>query len=463
MKVNKASWKQLAYICVFIALISNTGSLGNKPCNWTQYQGDEAHTAHCETDIVPPLAILWKRTIEHVGISGSPVVSGDHLVLLLTLGTPTYDCYLICYRIDKTGLQLVWRQFLSHVYLGVTPAIAGNTVICPSYNRLYCFDLETGHQLPEISLESTPTTPTTIEGADLAAMAGYGTRDGPGYLFLVDISSGEVVWTKTNIGDSPGYFYNIVTAGDDKLFVYYSISGEEGLAAFNLQGELLWKRPGYLATKWVDDRAVITLYTGGILFAVGSPNTTLFALDGESGDVLWSHEGNHLLDVLSSDGTHLYVYSKIDEAVLCLDVRTGEEIWKSPPLFPGDKELPMFFDKSLVSTRNHVFICRHAVENVGIANILALDSSTGEVVWSSEEIENLRGPLIICHDILVARISEGLIGFGELHDTGPPLPEPTLPAQPEPSFSVSTFALLIIAGIFGGILITYLLIRKRKP
>ena len=49
----------------------------------------------------------------------------------------------------------------------------------------------------------------------------------------------------------------------------------------------------------------------------------LQALDGELGNVLWSYKGKHLLDDLSSDCKHFYVYDKIDEGVISLDVYSG--------------------------------------------------------------------------------------------------------------------------------------------
>jgi len=475
MKVkNRTMRKELTYICLFIVLVSSMGSVNSKTCNWTQSHGNEAHTAHCDTDIVPPLVLLWKNTLEQGGISGS-VASGDRLVLLSPLGTPQLDYSLLCFKIDKTGLQTVWRRTLLAVGRGTIPAIAGNKVICPSSQMLHCFDLETGYTVWETGFDSTPRTPIVIQDTDMAAVTTIPAGPGKsGSLSLVDISTGKIVWTKKSLEDVQCHFFDIATAGDGKIFACYATSDERGIVAFNLQGELLWKRIGKLLNKCADECMYVMLYTRGILFAVGSP-TTLFALDGETGDVLWAYEGKTLLDNLSSDGKNIYVYSKTDEGVLCLDVHTGDEIWKSPPLFQGDRELLITIDKSVVSTRTCVFVCRHTYENIGTTQIFALDGNTGAVIWTSEELENLRGPLILCNDMVIAKASSTLFAFGELHDIGAPTLESTPESPPEtttltmpsstPAASsaslISLYVALILIGALIGIFFVYSLRRGK--
>ena len=441
--IYRISGKWIVSISLVIALATSAGSLENV-CNWSQSHGNAAHTAHCDVNMTPPFGIVWEKTLESGGISGSPVVSGDYLVILSPRGTVWHEYSLLCFRMERTELKFVWRQSLLSAELGTTPAIIGSRVICPSVNGLHCFDLETGRTLWECEFESTPETPVIIQN-DLAAVTTkpvFQTRYG--YLSLVDISIGEILWTVKNLEGTPCHFSNMTTAGDGRLFVCYSATDEEGIAAFNLEGELLWKKPGEMFHVFVEDSACVTLFTEGILFAVGVP-TTLFALDGESGDILWSYEGKSLVDALSSDGAHIYVYSRADEAALCLDIHTGKEIWKSLPLFPGDRELLMFFDKSLISSKNCVFICRHITEDSGTANIFALDSITGGLIWTSEELEDLSGPLILWNDMLIAKTPTTLLAFGEVRgstsappETAPPETAPPETAPPETAPTTST-------------------------
>lgn len=457
MKPTSKILQNLAYGLLLMSLLLSVGSTISRPCNWNQYQGDEAHSAYNDSDIVPPLHLIWKRSLERGGISGSPVASGNRLVVLSPLGTVMHDYALLCYEIKEDGLQLIWQRSLSMVEPGTTPAIVGNTVVCPSNRMLHCFDLETGHTIWEFEFYSSPLTPVVIRESNTLVVT---TKSGG--LSLVDTSTGEIGWTQKSLKDVPCYFFNVPVVGDERIFVNYSASDEDGIAAFDLQGTFLWKRTEKLFHKCADDNPYITLYTGGTLFVVGIP-TILFALDDDTGDILWVYEEKGLLNAFSSDGKNIYVYSRTDEGVLCLDVNTGEEIWKSPPLFPGDKESLIIIDKSLVSTKKHVFVCRHTMENIGSDQIFALDSATGELVWTSEKIDDLKGPLILCNDMLIAKTSTALYAFGQpsqatsVPPSAPPesTPPDTSPPATEPSPHIPEWYLIVVAGIIIGILIYY--------
>jgi outer membrane protein assembly factor BamB len=449
-------WK-LVSMCLFIIVVSHTASMENT-CNWSHTYGNGARTSYCDTDIVPPFEVLWKSTVQQGGIKGSPVVSGDYLVLVETLGTLTYDCDLICYRMTGAGLENMWSRSFSWMFNGISSVIAGNRVICHSLDRLHCFDLETGNTLWEVECESLPIFLGIID----AEMAAAITDDG--YLSVIDISTGDIIFIHKYLNGVSCHFFEMVTVGDGNIFCCFTTSEEEGVAAFNVQGELLWKRTGEVRYRNVDRSLHVILYTEGILFVVFSDNT-LKALDGESGDVLWSYQGKHLLDDLSSDGKHFYVYDKVDEGVVCLDVYSGEVLWKSPSLFPGDRDLRIYFYKSLVSSQNCVFICRHTLWDMDTPRIFALDRDTGEVIWTSEEIEDLQGPLILCNDLLIVETSKSLIAFGgsstnsSTPETTPETQSPVVPLEPPTS---PTFMILVIIGITGGILIMRHYFKKKS-
>lgn len=413
MKTNSIrTWKRLIDTCLFVILISAPGALEIGTCSWSQAHGNEAHTAYADADIVLPYEIFWKEIIEYGEISGSPVVSGDRLVLLSAqsplshhpLSTMPINYSLECYTMDRNGLHLDWFKLLTGISLGMSPAIAGDRVICPSFQELQCYALETGYEIWKTKLPE-PSTSVVICDYDFAVVETYG-----GHLHLIDTTDGKIVWTKDTLEGAECYFLPAVTAGDDKLFVRYELSDEEGIAAFNLKGELLWKKTGKVIHRYADDSACVTLFTAGILFVVGNP-PALFALDGESGEVLWTYEGG-LLDALTSDGKNIYIYSRTDESVLCLDVLSGKKVWKSSSIFPGESENELIIEKSIISTRTCVFICSQSLD-IDSGQIFGIDNQTGEVIWISEELKDLRGPLILCSDLLIARTSNSLLAFNK--------------------------------------------------
>ncbi len=436
---------------LFVILIFAPGTLGTEPCSWNQVHGNEAHTAYADIDIIFPYEILWKETVEYGEISGSPVVSGNRLVLLCAqsplshhpLSTWPTNYALQCYTMGGNGLRLDWSQSISGISLGTSPAIADDRVLCPSSQQLRCYALETGHEIWETELPGEPSTPVVVHDARFAVVE---TVEG-NHLHLVDMTDGKIVWTIDTLEGIECSFLHAVTAGDDKLFVRYELQDEEGVAAFNMEGELLWKRTGQVIHRFADDNACVTLFTAGTLFVVGNP-PVLLALDGESGEVLWTYEGG-FLDALTSDGRNIYVYSRIDEGVLCFDVPSGKKVWTSSSIFPGESENTLLFEKSIISTRGCVFICNQSLD-IDSGQIFGVDNRTGEVVWKSEELKNLRGSLVLCNDLLIAKTSNSLFAFNKLSDEIPPTEKSAL-------LIASIIAIVVFI-----IIITYYFVKRKQ-
>jgi outer membrane protein assembly factor BamB len=287
-----------------------------------------------------------------------------------------------------------------------------------------------------------------------------------GELHLMDLAQGRIIWTRRDLEGNQCHFFDIPTAGDGMIFVCYTIENEEGIAAFDVNGELVWKREAKIQSTCVNECFSLMLYSGGILYAI-EDSGVLRALDSKTGSTLWTCQGKVFLGDMSSDGEHLYVYSKTDEGVICLNAETGAEIWESPSLFPGEKDIPVCVYKSIVSTRDYVFICRYSIHNIGNTQIIALDKQTGEKAWESEELEGLSGPLIVCDNVLIAKTTSSLIGFGSqaepLESTSV---EKTLPgtivSSPEPVNLplVSEWYYLIVAAGIIAVLVVYILQKK---
>jgi outer membrane protein assembly factor BamB len=470
----RTSWKEIAYLSVVAVVVLPLWGVSQdlSSCEWAQCYTNEGHTSHADTNIVPPLALLWKESPEYeifgIGtvsgsVSGSPIVCGDRLVLISRpfTSSSSRDCFLLCYALRESGLQLVWYQSLPEAYSDKSPAIAGDKVICPSDLGLHCFDLEKGEPLWEARFGYSVEAPTIVRDANAAIAV---TRGG---LSLVSISTGEILWTITSLEGTRCQFEEIATAGDDKIFVYYSCPDEDGIAAFNLEGALLWKRQVSLLRKYSDALGTyVTLCTEGSLFVVDE-RMTLHALNVETGDTIWTY-GKGFLDALSSDGKSLYVYKGDGEAAVCLDIATGNEVWESQALFP--EEWPkIVIDKSMVSTGNCIFIC-HYSPLIPDSAIVALDSRTGELLWRSEEIEGLRGPSVIWKNMIIVATSGSLLSYG-IEDRGlsesiePESALNTYPPQTKssgfPRKPSTWYYLVLAAGVAAGIL-TICVIKLRR-
>ncbi|MGC1120081.1 MAG: PQQ-binding-like beta-propeller repeat protein [Candidatus Methanofastidiosia archaeon] len=463
------------HIFLFIGLvfILHGGSVTYQT-NWSQFHGDEGHTSHADS-IISPTSITWENTLEYHkygveniygAVSGSPVAEENRIIVLsdwmyesLPLVYPQHDYLLLCFEMEKQGLILLWQILLPEAVIGMSPAIYKGRIIVPSGTKLLSFDLETGQPLWETSVSFSAGTPVILHDLGMVVVI---TRRG---FSAIDADDGSGIWTIRDLEGNQCHFFDVPTAGDGRIFVCYETENEEGIAAFDTNGELLWKREGKIQRTCINECFFATLYTGGILFAIDDSGT-LCALDSETGITLWTYQGKTLLGNMSSDGKNLYVYSKTDEGVICLNGRTGEEIWKSPALFAGERDVPIYVYKSLVSTQNHIFICRYSVHDIGNTQIIALDKQTGERVWESEELEGLEGPLIVCDNFLIAKTSSRLIGFGsqtEPIESTPPetAPPSTVPLSPEPPLKLSEWYYLVVAAGISVVLIVYVLWKKK--
>jgi outer membrane protein assembly factor BamB len=311
-----------------------------------------------------------------------------------------------------------------------------------------------------VTLDSQALTPVILENASKAAVTTVS-----GELFLVDVNQGNTIWTQRDLEGDQCHFFDIPTGGDGKIFVCYATENEEGIAAFDIEGELLWRREVKLQSTCINECSFIILCKDGILYVLDESGM-LCALDSGTGKTRWTYSGKTLLGVMSSDGENLYVYSKTDEGVICLNTETGAEIWESPHLFPGEKDIPIYVYKSIVSTQNHVFICRYSIHDIGNTQIIALDKQTGERVWESEQLEGLEGPLIACDGFLIAKTTSRLIGFGSqtepIESTPPETTSPsTIPPSPKPPLKLSEWYYLVVAAGISVVLIVYVLWKKK--
>ena len=427
----------LLILLLIIEIFSNNVNI------WNQSYGDQAHTAYVNTEVTFPLEVIWKKNVVHGEISGSPILKDDKLIILTSQNIPEGKNSLFCYNVDKNGLSLNWSQSLCVTAQGISPVIIGDSVICSSSQSLQCFDLETGSDIWEIKFtDTTCLSPTALPDSNIVIVP---TLDG--HLYSIDALKGNIIWIKDNLFDNACHFYPLVTASDDKLFVCYKQKNEKGIVAFDLSGNLLWIKKGEIIHIYVDDNAYVALFNEGILFALHDPKT-LWALDGDSGKILWEYNGNGLLDVLSSDDKNVYIYSKMIEGVISIDMQTGKEVWKSQSIFPGESESAIIIDKSILSIKNCIFIC-HRSFDIKSGHIFGLDKENGSVIWKSEEISNIKGPLIFYHGLLIVKSGTSLITFYEKCD------------KSEFVSKISSFIILILLIIIIGIFF-YLRIKKSR-
>jgi alcohol dehydrogenase (cytochrome c) len=123
------------------------------------------------------------------------------------------------------------------------------------------------------------------------------------------------------------------------------------------------------------------LFVDGIIYAASPDN--VFAIDARDGTVLWHYywktRGGTSLQTRGVGMWHNYVYFELhDDWVVCLDAKTGKEVWK--------KEISSF-DQQYFSSNSPMVLGNHVI--VGTGNdmdapsfIKSFDPETGSLQWT---------------------------------------------------------------------------------
>ena len=181
-------------------------------------------------------ATLWQYTVQ--GLHGSPVIAGDKAVFT------DYNGTLHCVRMSDGGA--VWTKSLGGGRSASTPAVSGNTVVAGGTGFIRAFRLDTGAQLWEVALATSPLKMAPYNNT-FAALAGSATIAGnlvympcgDGRLYVIDLTSGQVQWTMdfgTPILSAPcisdKYLY--LTTYDGHV---YALAGKDAFVMADFDGD----------------------------------------------------------------------------------------------------------------------------------------------------------------------------------------------------------------------------------
>jgi len=186
----------------------------------------------------------------------------------------------------------------------------------------------------------------------------------------------KLAWAIRYIGDG----YSGVTVDDGLIYTAGNVGGETTISALDLDGTSVWQAPNGKA------------WTGSYPGTRGTPTI---------------------------DGGRVFHESPLGE-VVCLDAKTGDEIWRINILERFRGKNPEWALAESVLIDGPRVICCPGGPNTAV---VALDKETGETIWQSESAEgDLPGycsPMLIEHEgrrIILTMTDKALIGVGA--DTG---------------------------------------------
>lgn len=191
-------------------------------------------------------------------------------------------------------------------------------------------------------------------------------------------SSTPVVW-----GDA---IYVTVTAGDED-------AAKDVLASYGIDGEERWRREigkareaknrvatGSNPSPVTDGEHVIAYFKSGQLACTDTAGKILWNknLQDEYGkDTLWWDLGTS--PILTSHGVVVAVIQEGDSYLVCLDLDSGEELWRESRIY----ERPTESDQSYTTPAVVDVEGRETIVTWGADHLTGHDAATGELLWES--------------------------------------------------------------------------------
>ena len=346
------------------ALVGATGFATQDGDDWPQFRGRNVDGISTAQDVfepgkIPALEASWMKPLGS-GYSGIAVASG----LAVTMFTDGESNVLIAFD-AATGSER-WRFPFSDIYKGhdgsydgpiSTPVIDGNlTVALGPSGRLFALDnldgeLVWSHDLVEdydapAPLYGYATSPIVVDGTAVVQVgAKVGTVAG------FDVETGERRWVLGSDGVNAQSPIPMTLNGRRQILA----SGDNTLYALDgASGEMLWSYD-HGGGDFIGAMTIVPVAAGPdrLFLNYKDDSSTVVALNG-TGDArapaeLWEARTirNTYAPAVYHDG-HLYGFSS--RFLTCVDASTGKAVWKSRP--PGDGFLILVDGHLVIVTKN---------------------------------------------------------------------------------------------------------------
>ncbi len=293
--------------------------------DWPMFRHDPAYTGFSSSSVNATPTVLWNSSS-----SGAPVIADGYLAT----GGGTVTC-----RNASNGEQL-WRQRVHNP--------AGNVAIYNGYvyTSSGAFNVSTGEMKLNYTNNFGFATPNIVE--DVIYFGSY-LRGG---VFALNATTGAYLWNFTSglVYSSPavsqglvyfnsveGILYALNASTGEQLWTYRGLSGYESSSPSISDGYV------YIGTTYGSNGKVICLdamsgteiWTASIPAGMSSPavaygcvyivsNSTVYALNASTGDLLWNATGGGGQSPAVAGGT---VYVSCSYNVYALNASTGAKIW----------------------------------------------------------------------------------------------------------------------------------------
>ncbi len=329
------------WVCLLTLTASTLPALAAQPQDWPQFRGPNRDGISTEVGLLKAWPAEGPQVAFRVplgkGFSGLSIVQGRIYTLISQGGSE----FLLALE-AQTGKE-IWR-FRTDAERSdnfgdgprSTPLVDADRVYAVSaLGKLYALERASGkllfsHDLtkefggvvPNWGVSASPI----VEGNLLLFNVG----GKPGFAIVAfDKASGEVKW-KTG-SDIPGYSNPLaITVGGMRQIIFFS--GTQLLAVAPQDGKVLWQQP-WKTSYDINAAAPLFIPPNQLFVSSGyDVGATLFAIQVQDGQAsaqqVWQNRG--MKNQFSSSVFHNgYIYGFDNKTLKCIDVKTGEDKWRT--------------------------------------------------------------------------------------------------------------------------------------
>jgi eukaryotic-like serine/threonine-protein kinase len=410
-----------AIAAVPLAASAQTGS------QWTQFQGDAAHTGARRDGPAPPYAPSWS-----IRPDAAP---GQHLSAPVVAGTSVFVTSPdALYAFDTATGQQLWRDArdappvtVAVASVGKTQAVVSTTGRDADTSKVVAVDAATGEELWPAPARLKDVSRTGVTVDDGRAFVG----DESGNVYAIDLADGTIAWT----GRTPGKLAGPVVVGDGVVVAIAAATDRNRsttVVGFDeTTGDQSWSV--------VPDAAASFASLGAILggdVVVAFPDGTVEGLSLEDGTESWSVRIPALVSPFVAPAVG-------DGAVFLADSNGGAH-----RVTPDGGEGWLFEFNVAILRASPVVVGEALVVGLEDGSLAAVDVRTGHLVFHTATAgAPIDGLAIASDDIVIVRSGAGratITGYAN-DPTGSLLDEPS-PTDPVTSDLALGFVLALAVG-----------------
>ncbi len=319
-----------------------------KAYNWPVFRGNVTRTGLTPETVAPPLSRRWQYQVGE-WILASPVVSNGVVFVGGRMDRPALQGHFVAAH--AASGEVLWEYDTAHEIVQSACALGGQSVILAALNRLHAFDLRTGHQLWDVTANSTITSdPMAWQNVIY-----FGTEDGG--VFAMSADRGQPLWRHR----AEMAVYSSPLVWEDR--VYVGSSDHKLYALDQRRGKPRWE---FMAAGEITSTPA---FHQGRLY-VSSRDNRLYCLEAESGRRIWEFAAGEPCTASPAIWQDTVFIGSRDRSMYALDATTGACRWR----FEGSDWME---SSPAVSGRALYFGCHSG-------RLYAVEVETGVLLWEYE-------------------------------------------------------------------------------